>query len=342
MFRKLALIGAISALSFAMVGCDDDDDAPAVAPPSGLTGTAAVGAPLANAAVVARCTPSSDTVDADEITTTTDASGKYTITKAQLTAANAQVPCALRVTRTTPAPVVTLYSVGKAEGVVNVTPLTDLIFARAVQVGEAGHTPADLFDNAIVNTLDVDAIVAAVDAAAADLQAELNAANPGAITFNVFTTPFTADGSSLYDRVLDGIYNVSGTYSYANLLAAFITGGNLPAGFDFEIPAIPVTPPAGTCVATGTQGGTLTVSGSYSSAFTGTIAIPAQSSSFTGAAPCAAAMASIYGGAYAGLAGYTITTLTNTATNHTYRASFQYGGLVNYQVTYSYVMNAAQ
>jgi len=85
-----------------------------------LNGVAAVGAPIANANIVAKCANNAGFTQ----TVTTNAQGVFSGT----IAANA-LPCALQVTYGTPS--TSLHSYALAAGVVNITPLTDLIIANA-------------------------------------------------------------------------------------------------------------------------------------------------------------------------------------------------------------------
>lgn len=94
---------------------------------SALSGLAATGAGIANATVSAKC------VSGAPLTGTTDANGSYNLVLADRT-----LPCMVQVTGGNPS--VTLYSFAQAAGRVNITPVTDLIVARAL-----GSDPAAAF-----------------------------------------------------------------------------------------------------------------------------------------------------------------------------------------------------
>jgi hypothetical protein len=85
-----------------------------------LNGVAAIGAPIANANIIAKCANNAGFTQ----TVTTNSQGAYSGT----IAANA-LPCALQITYGTPA--TSLHSYALTAGVVNITPLTDLIIASA-------------------------------------------------------------------------------------------------------------------------------------------------------------------------------------------------------------------
>ena len=124
---------AISVLSFAILaGCGgggDDAASTPGAPPGAaaitLTGLAATGAPLAGATVTARCSGGAD------IAGTTAADGSFTLTLV----AGQLAPCMVKIVSAAPA--LTLYSYAAAAGRVNITPLTDLIVARAAAANPA-------------------------------------------------------------------------------------------------------------------------------------------------------------------------------------------------------------
>ncbi len=121
--RPAACLALILSVGLGLSACGGDDP-----PTATVNGTAAVGQPLANASVSMQC------VVGEALTTTTSASGAWSL------ALNGgqQFPCFVTVTGGTPA--VTLHSIAQAQGPVNVTPLTDLIVAAA-----AGSTPAAWF-----------------------------------------------------------------------------------------------------------------------------------------------------------------------------------------------------
>jgi len=335
MIRKLGLIGAIGALALAVTGCDDGDSAPSAA----LSGTAAVGAPIVNTTVTIKCAGATG-----DITVTTDDAGVYSVSKALMEENSAALPCALRVTSGG----VTLFSLVTEGNRANISPLTDLIVARAIVASGAAANAAAWFTAGAsftsVTQAQIDSAVAAVETALRTATGETD------VPFDIFTTRFKADAKSVYDVWLESLKAklTTGGANYATaynaLVLAYAGGGSLPTFVIIE----PVSGGggSGTCVATGTQGGTLTVSGTIKSSIAG---VPNQtygpfSQSFSGAAPCPADIKNVFLQTYEGLpAGVSITTktITQTATNHTYDMTFKYSSVLTYTIRYAYVMNAA-
>lgn len=125
------LIATLSALGLQGCGGGSGSDASAH-----LSGTAAVGAALPGATVTARC------ASGPELTGTTAGDGHFDLTLS----GNQTLPCVLRVTGGSPT--VTLHSLATAAGRVNITPLTELVLARAT-----GGLPATLFETPDANAL---------------------------------------------------------------------------------------------------------------------------------------------------------------------------------------------
>lgn len=245
MIRKLTLLGACSALAFAITGCGSDDDS-SPAPAAALTGTAATGAAIANATVVVRCATGSS------ITTSTDAAGVYTVTVDDMDTADAAVPCGLQITLPD---LSTLYSLASANGTANITPLTNLAVAAAVNTA-AGVSPDAWFGNTSLTLPTAQQIADAQDAVEAAL---LSATGESTVPFDIFTTAFDAGTTDAYDVWLDELNAAladTGT-SYASLVTAFIGSGG------FGTIVIDITPPDdGGSTGGGTGGGgtsTLTV-----------------------------------------------------------------------------------
>jgi hypothetical protein len=119
-----------------------------------------VGAPVAGGDVRARC------ANDEEYTTESDDEGRYTLA----IPADA-FPCALEITGgDLPASIPALHSLAVSEGTTNITPLTDLILARAL--ASSGLTPAEWFDE----PSDLEAIASALGDAADALRGALDAA----------------------------------------------------------------------------------------------------------------------------------------------------------------------
>lgn len=121
------LSGALAALGLVtLVGCGGGgggDEGPT------LSGLAATGAALPNAPVTAKC------ASGPLVSGTTDSAGRFTL---QLDGGQT-LPCVLRLSHGTPTQ--SLHSLAEAEGRVNITPLTELVLARA-----AGQSPSALYD----------------------------------------------------------------------------------------------------------------------------------------------------------------------------------------------------
>ena len=181
---------AISVLSFAILaGCGgggDDAASTPGAPPGAaaitLTGLAATGAPLAGATVTARCSGGAD------IAGTTAADGSFTLALV----AGQLAPCIVKVVSAAPA--LTLYSYAAATGRVNITPLTDLIVARA-----AAANPAVAFST--FNAAQAATINAALVAAKSYVAVEMTAVAGGASALDPLTGAFAVGDAD--DKLLD-------------------------------------------------------------------------------------------------------------------------------------------
>lgn len=161
---------------------------------SSLTGTAAVGAPLAGATVVLKDSTGKT------LTQTAGADGTYTFADVSgLTA-----PLMLQATGTAGGTNYTLHSVletapaSGVSGIINVSPQTDAATAQAL-----GAEPATVFaDAAQIKTIDATKLAdakARLNAALADV---LTALGKDPKTVDVFTTAFKADNTGL-DKLLD-------------------------------------------------------------------------------------------------------------------------------------------
>lgn len=172
-----------------------------------LTGTAAIGAAITDGTVTAICADGSTFTES----VTTDANGNWSGE-----VANGAMPCALQVTGGNPP--VTLHSYATAAGTVNITPLTDLIMAKAT-----GQSPADWFAN--FNGTAVDTSTASTDL----LNSFADKGFTIPATGNPLTTPFAADGSGwdgLLDDIGDAIDNDPAIADY-DALVTLVKDGNL-------------------------------------------------------------------------------------------------------------------
>ena len=157
-----------------------------------LSGSAATGLALGNATVAVKCATGSG--DA-----TTNAAGAYSVTLS-----NAALPCVLKVTSADNT--VTYHSVAAGSGggaaVANITPLTELVVARAT-----GMTPAQFFNN--FSSAQSQVITdSALDSAVAEVATALNSAlSIGALNpltdALVPATPSNLSGGNAYDQLLD-------------------------------------------------------------------------------------------------------------------------------------------
>ena len=164
-----------------------------------LSGVAATGLALASAPVDVKCASGTGSA-------TTNDSGGYTVT-----VANGALPCIVKVTGTAAdGTTVTLHSLAQGTGstaTANVTPLTEMILARAV-----GTLPADLFANFGTGTT---VTADAVTQAKTDILSALGtAANVDLSAIDPFTTPLVAatsanpTGGNNYDQLLDQLATV--------------------------------------------------------------------------------------------------------------------------------------
>jgi hypothetical protein len=218
--ERIALAG-IFAGSLLLSGCGSSsnsgspDPQPTPTPPTpeapattqSLTGTAAIGAAITDGTVTAICADGSTFTES----VTTDANGNWSGE-----VANGAMPCALQVTGGNPP--VTLHSYATAAGTANITPLTDLIMAKAT-----GQSPADWFAN--FNGTAVDTSTASTDL----LNSFAGKGFTIPATGNPMTTPFAADGTGwdgLLDDIGDAIDNDPAIADY-DALVTLVKDGNL-------------------------------------------------------------------------------------------------------------------
>lgn len=157
-----------------------------------LSGSAASGLALEGATVDVKCATGSGAA-------TTTSAGSYSVTLS-----NAALPCVLRVSSADGN--TTYHSVAAGSGagsvVANVTPLTELVVAKAT-----GMSPAEFFSNfssAQTQTISASSLDAAVTATAQALGSAvtLNGLNPLTATLTPATTA-NPEGGNAYDQLLD-------------------------------------------------------------------------------------------------------------------------------------------
>jgi len=171
-----------------LTACGGGDDtvagaASATAASVTLTGTAATGAPIANANLVAT------NAKGEQVTVRTAADGSYTVSIADA------APYLLSITDTAGK---VWYSYAAQQGVANITPLTTLAL-----LDSNGKKPlADLAKNWASANLSSAAVLASAAKVNANLQTLMAANGLDAKTYNVFATPFSANHTG-FDAVLD-------------------------------------------------------------------------------------------------------------------------------------------
>lgn len=159
-----------------------------------LSGTAAVGAAINNGIVTATCSDGSGF----QQMVTTNAQGKWTGTLSNAAA----LPCALKVSFGDPTQV--LHSFTSTLGTINITPLTDLILAKALE-----QTPAAWFGSANPTSL---LTAADLSKAADDFLQALRAKNYTLPTSgSPYSTAFDANGTG-WDGLLDELKQAIADY----------------------------------------------------------------------------------------------------------------------------------
>lgn len=254
--RPLRRAGMVSALaSLALVACggsgsDEDATTPGTpAPPvaTQLSGTAAIGAPVAGAAVQVRCAGASTVLES-----VTNAAGLW-----QVSTTGQSLPCAVRVSGGNLPAGQALHSAALDFGQVNITPLTDLIIANA-----AGQLPGAWWGSA--GPTDFSALATpTVEKALTQLRSAL--ALPALQNIDPRTVAFTAAPKDAVDDMLEALQRALGSsgISYQTLLneaskAQFLLSQDFQLTLQTAYHTITVGGPApGT--GTGTGGGTVTV-----------------------------------------------------------------------------------
>lgn len=237
--RVVPTLAAAVALLLSACGGGGSDGTPTTpAEPAALqlSGTAATGLALANAAVTVKCAVGTGTA-------TTSASGSYTITLP-----GASLPCVVRVAGNAAGAAVTLHSVVEAgsttgtltQAVANVTPLTEIIVAQLT-----GAVPSALYDGLGAGTTITTAQLA--QATAGVLAALKTGTGIDFAAIDPFKAPLVAAtaanpaGGNPYDRLLDTLGDkiapealpvvvnqvAGGSVPLADVMAG-VNGGTLP------------------------------------------------------------------------------------------------------------------
>lgn len=217
---------------------DADDETPPAADVHSVHGIAAVGAPIVGAVVALSC---KDESTAD---TMTDASGGWAVD-----VADAALPCAVKLSGGTVGSVenaAVFYSLASASGddaLTHLTPLTDLVVARALRAA-AGETDLDAWFAAAATSLP--AVQAALEAAVGELASALAAGGYTVPTpFAPFAAPFAAMAGDGYDDLLEALATAlaedGSLEGYEALRESFAAGGALPE--TTTGPVVPVSTP---------------------------------------------------------------------------------------------------
>lgn len=182
-----------------------------------LTGVAATGAAMSNAAVTANCS------NGKSVSGTTDANGRFSL---NLSATEAAPPCMLRAQ----GPKGTFYSYAETDGTVNINPLTDLSVTKALKgdpaafFGSFGGSVREIKTSEIKDAIQF--IFAGVSAVSGYKTSDLS---------NPFTAPFAIgnDQDKSLDALADSLAQ-SGT-SYAELRKTVVDNADDRVSFDAKL-----------------------------------------------------------------------------------------------------------
>lgn len=240
--NKINMLAGLLACSF-LGACGGGGGAAASgggASANSISGLAATGAALANASVSLKCTSGT-------ATGSTAADGTYTIA---LGAAQV-LPCMVRVTSNA-SPAVTLYSFATQYGRVNITPLTDMVVAKAL----AGN-PDTAFSNfsATVGS----GVATQLAAAQTYVSSTLVAAGLSAAAMDILSGAFSVGDST--DHMLDtlGAALTAAGKAQSDLRTAASTGAAISTVTGSMAAALPTI--ASVSPASGTVGSTVTIVG---------------------------------------------------------------------------------
>lgn len=245
--KRLLTLGAIGLISISLVACngssssqsdsannntpsentnepvvDNDDSSDTANPPSAVeksavTGTAAIGAAIANTPVEALCQDGKGFEQA----VTTDEQGRYTgfILKASF-------PCGFRITHNETQETYYSYAADSDQTHVNLTPLTTLLVARA-----SSQLPDDWYQQAKAASgtsiqIQADLLTQAVATIESELQSQTSGQAPNG---SPITTPFEIGDA--FDRILDRLAETmqASQTSFDTLLQGYRDGNSLNA-----------------------------------------------------------------------------------------------------------------
>lgn len=209
-------IGLIATTSLILVGCGGGSGGGTSTPaPSSLGGVTAVGYPIVSGTVQVKC------ASGPALNTTTSSTGSWQV----ILSGGQTLPCAIEVSGGTINNVAnntSYHSVATVAGIINVTPLTDLMVANLV-----AQTLSTWFAGLNTSPALFTAITQAnVDTALTNLRTALSGLAP-LNTINPITTSFTATPGNISDDMLaalqSAITNSGGSYTYSTLLNAAST-----------------------------------------------------------------------------------------------------------------------
>lgn len=238
---RINAIGLTVAAAVVLTACGGGGDSTTpAATPSTFGGTAAVGFPIVGAVVKVTCAGGNALTSQP-----TSSTGAW-----QVTLSGQTFPCAAQVTggtinsvtNTTP-----YHSIALTTGILNVTPLTDLIVANMARSATLSTWFAALISSALAQ---IDA--AAVTTATNLVQTQLNLAQLGT-SVNPMTTPFTPAAGSVMDDTLTALRTAlaNASLTHANLLTQASAGSSFtaPTGFATRIGAAYMGTTSGTTAA---------------------------------------------------------------------------------------------
>ena len=220
-WAALALATALSACGGG--GSSVPPPAPAPAPKMmSISGTAAVGLALAQANVQIKCADGSALATAQ---TTTQADGRYSAT---LTGAS--LPCVLRVTAGDGSRLHSLAVGSGQSAVANITPLTELLVARAARTDAPAYFDAFSAGSPPSHS--------ALQAAQADIRSLLNGVVDVSAVSDFVATPLKAAtpgqrSDDLYDRALDALKERVDPLQFGQWARLLASGGPLPEAAPF-------------------------------------------------------------------------------------------------------------
>ena len=189
-----------------------------------VSGVAATGLALASAPVEVKCASGTGTA-------TTNESGGYTVT-----VENGALPCIVKVTGTVNGTAVTLHSLAQGSGssaTANVTPLTEMILARAT-----GTLPADLFSSfgsgsAVTSTALTQATTEVLAALSTAAGVDLTRIDPFGASL-VAATSANPTGGNDYDKLLDQLGAVVSTATLPQVVSQIASTGGSSAPVTLE------------------------------------------------------------------------------------------------------------